>query len=411
MRERTEDGTTVVVPGTHGRVGGADSGVLTHGPDQIATTNITSGYRHMRDIVTPKFRERSAAGEVINNPMYRIESDEELTLSHYVHIYGTHTNAEPGEDTFAYYYADLDPRLLCGNPSVSHPLEIVDRQRLINLAVTGAHAEANRGVMMLYVTLAESKKTYNSVVDILQRIFKILLAVKKLDVKALKREISPSELKDRYLEARYAIRPLIIDCEGLIEALHAKIDNKRQTFRAGEADIQTSTLTGTFNASGVRNTHWVSNCTEVVEVRGGVLVDIAMDESQFTTGTWGFDQVPESALELVPWSFVVNWFFNIGDLVASWSPKAGMKTLASWYVISSVRTETFSISGNECVWSEPEWTGTSMSLTPGLYRNTVTTQERVVDPTRPLMPSLKINLDFFKIVDLMAFAHTILRRK
>jgi intergrase/recombinase len=59
--------------------------------------------------------------------------------------------------------------------------------------------------ILALATAAEGRKTVESMVSIFLRLTRIIKALKKLDAKVLRNEVSPKELANRYMELRYAI--------------------------------------------------------------------------------------------------------------------------------------------------------------------------------------------------------------
>jgi hypothetical protein len=88
--------------------------------------------------------------------------------------------------------------------------------------VTQAHANIDTSEMMALVTVAESRKTVDSMRALLWRAYKVARAVRKLDARALKGEFTKKELADRYMEMRYAVRPMIYEAKGIYEAVQKR---------------------------------------------------------------------------------------------------------------------------------------------------------------------------------------------
>lgn len=121
---------------------------------------------------------------------------------------------------------------------------------------------------------------------------------------------------------------------------------------------------------------------------------------------WGIDQPLESIWELVPFSFILDWFFNIGNVISSWSLNPSLRPISSWVTVSELQTVTYllnnGINGNRTHdWKTFVWTD-------GYYQATRLIQERFPNPARPILPSLKINLDIGKITDLATIGYKLL---
>jgi len=251
----------------------------------------------------------------------------------------------------------------------------------------------------------------NSTIAGLNQIFKkawrIILAIKKARWKALKNEISSKELIEIYMNARYNLRPLVYDAKA-IYTIFAKNEEKgnRQTFRASATD-QSSTsddisdllafnLSGliTFRASAHRESH------KSVKVRAGILTQ---SDRIYDAQLWGLDSIIETAWDLVPFSFVVDWFINLGTTLMAWTPQLGIKTLASWVTVEETLTQKVSI--NE-VYCTKDGNGTTFqnarneSAAFGFSQKVTRTKTRTPNAQRSVIPRFDLNLDPLKIFDL-----------
>jgi len=273
----------------------------------------------------------------------------------------------------------------------------VDVEHLQALAITKAWANVDLSKASLLATIAEGEKTIISVGQILFRFWRILRALKKFDVKALKKEITLKELADRYMEARYAIRPLVIDTKQILAAINAKEVCDRQTYRGFASDSDTTSVTNHVAVDQAdRTVLATSSATRTVEVRAGVLTQI---EVQSKLNTFGCDQILEMFWEITPFSFIVDWFLNVGTLIRAWTPEAGVKALTSWTVTKDV---TSWITVGECV-QNPDYNSS------GYYRVQIDnlgfsdinmSVNRDNHPSRPWYPTFDVNLDPLKLLDL-----------
>jgi hypothetical protein len=267
------------------------------------------------------------------------------------------------------------------------------------------------------VAVAESQKTMVSMALILKRLIKIIRLIKSAQFAKLRNEISFKELEGRYMEIRYAIRPLMYDCKGIVDALTREPNSKpkRQTFRGsttysdgdtdyGERPLVMNTNKGIFSAT----CHETSKWSRDIIVRAGVLTEL-QESSQLNI--WGLTQPIESAWELVPFSFIVDWFFNVSDVLGSWSPDYGFHTLASWYTVTMTEYQYTSRYYSDCTVEShtgdtPNYQAVAYlrDLRDCYYERTVTTVVRVPEPSRAGVPRLNVRLDAFKLTDLLIIA-------
>jgi len=138
-----------------------------------------------------------------------------------------------------------------------------------------------------------------------------------------------------------------------------------------------------------------------VSVRAGVLTDILCVNA---LNLFGLDSLAEAAWDLIPFSFIVDWFVDIGTFIAAWTPEMGLKPLASWYTVITDVTKERNIG---------PWSGRVVKSGSSSYRNQnltrfyqakkteqTITKSRVPDPRRSNIPTVNINISDAKLLDL-----------
>lgn len=378
-------------------------------PHKFSTISETSMYYSpkktltMTDVVTKNYKARSAAGEIINNPMDRLEVIETFPQPAFFHRSYVGIEKVGGVDTYQRDWwsgkwpmqpSELGPFLLSNDyePGLSASI-----QSLIDQAVAQAHANASSAEISALMIAAEGRETVASIVDILMRALRIIRAVKKNDLRFLKKQFSPKEMSDRYMEARYALRPLMYDVKGVIEAWNKSTSRlaERQTvrgFTAHEWNYSDEWIgTAAYSVRRVKRTLFLS-----AGVRSGVLCDVELSK----LSVWGFDTVLQTALEVIPFSFIVGWFFNVAQTLASFVPNAGVRKLASWATVTTIAASENRLTHiyNSGVPAPPlidnsfSWSGDKSITYLRKYR--------IVSPERSLYPRFVVNLDSLKLLDL-----------
>jgi len=383
------------------------------------------------DVVVAGFKKRSAAGEIFNNPYSRVSSTvvqvpsawsgrplrNDLTaLNGY-----KHTLWVPGATGEIF---DVSDHNWVEAQSPDTTVNDIDEQRLIDLAVNQAYASVDGSEASALVSLAELTKTIDYIKGTLYQVIRITKAIKRLDLKVLRKEIEFDSIADTYMGLRYGLRPLIIDAEQAIKAYNAKRHvGKRQTARGYAQDSarmsdsrpityasQKTLIDGSVaNHSGKGFTH---NVDRSVTVRAGVLYElVALDLPSLKI--WGFHDIAGAVLEVIPFSFILGWFMNLADTVAAWQPKAGVNILSSWYTI-----ERHTISATQYMYNDANHDSVTLDGHPyvliGYYGfNTqqlkvTSSKERIVNPSRAGL-SIDINLDIFKLTDMTLILRSILK--
>lgn len=377
--------------------------------------------REMDDVVTPDFHKLIAAGKIINNPMtvIRYEKCEPLlrvdlnaaweayacTPERWIQVYnlkktGTVTQSIATDCDF---------------------LQIPESSRtasdLMDMAITDAWANIGSNDVLAMSSLKEANQTVQGLAYILKKAYKITRAVKKLSLRQLKREISWKEMQEVYMNARYNLRPLAYDASGMMTIINeGPLAPHRQTFRGHAEDIQqvseesSDLFTTIFTAEYNLKKSKVSS--RIIEARAGVLTDV--DQGSYARSL-GIDRVVETMWDLLPYSFIVDWFANVGPTLSSWTPVAGHRTLASWCTVKITDTQKVYITGLEVEpftpYSSYRIADQGSTVDPVCYSITTTTKHRFPNYSRPLLPTFKLKLDPLKLLDLVIIGKNIRKNK
>lgn len=360
-------------------------------------------FEHTTDVVSPDFKRRIANGEVINNP--------------YLHY--TTTDVWPGAVNFDWlakapssgrwyrwsgYAMGAYPALDAWDDADFTAEMDAARTSAADQAVTSAFANINESEMLALAAAAESGATVDSLVSILQRVFRIARSLRKFDAKALAKEISPKELSKRYLEARYAIRPLMYDAANLIVGLEKARQPIRRTYRGSaktSAQMSLPTVPAAMSITEVKYDMTETRAYSCV-ARAGVLCEVDIDD----VTVFGIDKLAETVWELIPFSFIIDWFCNIGDTIAALTPNAGVEQRASWRVLRETLTVTQTFHSPDG--SNPAYTDISCNADEFQRKWTHCVTSRAIDPQVSVFPRVDINLDGWKLADLVLIGRQLL---
>lgn len=372
----------------------------------------------MLDIVTPKFRSLIANGVIINNPMTYVNSGVEQDpaviessgicygrMHQFRRVYplgDIHPNeiGLPMKDSFT----AADQYVALYNDNMAQALQKAHS----NIAVNEAMALASLG------ELPETVRWMASIVKRGVKTTRYCLNKKSVlkDAKKIKRWMysrSPLDAAmDSWMEMRYAIRPLVFEMEQCIQAARSIVHkNLRQTARGlvrqNFANTTSTTVTNDFEFT---LTHKLVNQHKF---RAGVLFQVE-DDLNGMMALWGLDQPIQALYELTPLSFVLDWFFNVGDVIGAWAPKAGLSNLTSWSSAEIFIRGSFELSGFRDFDPARCSSSTSFSLVKNPKVSYVThIRKRVANPILSAMPTCRINLDTAKIVDLCAIGKSLLK--
>lgn len=233
----------------------------------------------------------------------------------------------------------------CYDHTIGAPpyLEPDDYSGLATEVYTMALASVNQPDMMGLVDLAEARKTLVGLATSVKAYRKLLLGIHSHLTSIRGRAVSMSEamryIGSRWLEYRYQFLPILLSSRAAIAAYKNSPKPKgfRQTYRSQKISSSRDVYRGTTVENYGIVTELTAHRTCDVMVRAGVLTEVVRARSLAAELGLDFSQVGNAAWELVPFSFVADWFLNIGDLVSTVSPMVGRKALGSWTTVRIVQ--------------------------------------------------------------------------
>lgn len=317
---------------------------------QVSWTNTipgANGFKEdMWDVVTKDFAKRIANGETIVNPMFKT------------------TNTRTFDGTSAKYYSANTPcnnwiehgngyRVYQALGFVTHLDTTIDSGRLAILAGTAARANVRAPEFDGATFFAELRETISMLrrpVLAWERAIKAIQAnLRKTKGSEHGSRILLDLIEQQWLQYRYGIMPLVYSAEDAMKALES-MRHRRVYFTARGRSSEQTTASAT-ESNNVNSWSWRIDreveTVHTVNVRAGIRYYSDRDP------TWGLDweNVPPAAWEVVPFSFVADWFVNIGDYLRAITPKLGVKVVGSWTTTVNTRSTTGT--------STSEWIGTN----------------------------------------------------
>lgn len=250
----------------------------------------------------------------------------------------------------------------------------------------------------LQLTAEETKKFKD--IKALERYTKILADRKLKHVPTKPMDV----IVGLWLEYRYAVRPLIADLQNAVKALDKAIKSERLTARGRESHVGESV--SYFHSDPVPNDNSFRvdskiTTSEVIKARAGCLYIVDAQLASFLD-VLGFDQPIEAVWELIPFSFVLDWVFSIGDLLESWFKSSGLSVLTSWVTLQVESVRTQKVTSAELVSLHAGWAWPNQTLELGSSHSTVQWKWRKPNPSIPTLPRFDLKLDLAKIIDLGA---------
>lgn len=272
------------------------------------TTN--SGKRTVKtitDVVTPNFRTLKKCGDFLPlNPVTIVTAVEERIPGDVNSLYkfGSSTYRYTGK----YHLAD----------SWHFPLPTVE-QSMIDAAVLRAAANAASAQWDVLTTLAEIRSTVDTLRGLAYAFNnRTSWAAEKAWASRGLRKHAWDRFREIWLTARYGVRPIIMDIKNSYAALRALNDQLDRVIGRGRQDTTVEDQFATSPTPVWEGQHYWRDetLTATITVRGWA-------SHKFET-TWsksfGADPLV-TAWELIPYSFIVDWFISIGDWVSTLRPR------------------------------------------------------------------------------------------
>lgn len=309
----------------------------------------------MSDVVTPGYAKLASQGTIINNPMTRIET------------FSAFTTCDTVQQAYTKPYAALaNTSTVTGQCAARMWPDAFDSNRAKTraseqIAINAAYAQASGGIAQLLVDLGEAHETLGMLGDTLRvakalRQKSILYRDPKFAWREIQRDVKslgslPRGLQKAfetsngyYLQSRYGWQPLLLSIIDTIEAVRAQTGTSIRITGRGfdqDSDVSVQGHNITDNPIGCGNivTSYVETHDYLQEnYRAGVLAEVTISRAK----RLGLElrDVPSAALELIPYSFVVDWFVRIGDWLKAWSLPVDSKILATWSTHTSERITT-----------------------------------------------------------------------
>lgn len=292
----------------------------------------TGSIRTTTDYVTSNYRKRSEAGEIIMSPY---DSISVTTASESTSNQEGYT--PPGPASWFKFTGDWNSHNLewgSAGPAIvrNELIPNEDIQRLRTLASTRVLSQIGRPRTDNWENLAEMQKTVDALKAPFYSWFRYYRKLGDVGSAGL----SAANL---WLQMRYGLLPVMRSVVETVEQLKKRHRPERVTTRAQEAISAQVSQTRTWVHGGTYTRVYGIQKTETHRVRA-----MSIDEALFGKGIAfdaGFSAKGLMSLpwELLPWSFVADWFFNVGDFIGALGNYFQEKSLGQCLVLETVVSE------------------------------------------------------------------------
>lgn len=339
--------------------------------------------RVMSGFDNENFHARRREGELLPyTPFYQEEA-----------VYGTNTGGRYGPVKKGSYYYKIDQGEWCTGviqsalnldalvTEAKDYAQDLDPAPMVQAAAARVYSQGHDSLTFL-IELRKTAALFNGLVDRLKSLLQL------------------SKAAENWLEFRYGWRILWYDIVELSDIIN-RMDKKRKRFsdRVGQSQTHVTSGTLSYDDGGIRATlPWSSEFN--TSIRGSITADISPPDFQFNPVLTGW--------EVIKFSFIIDWFIGVG----TWLEALSFLVYQTDYVAA----------GGSLVTARK--TITTSGVTPEFYNATLGSngaidfggpwELNVTLTTRtpmsvPLHPYANINLDVYKVVDLVAILRGLVR--
>lgn len=276
----------------------------------------------------PNFAKDIRMGKVVLGELYRYISSRTYTQA--IHDFGPHPDW--GRCVIV---GDLAGCMVTTYPLDEQALQAQLSSMQAN-AIVKAFAKLNDAPVLIGEAMSDLSKTSGMLKRPFGAALNLLSRMEKRRSKLLRTLPYPKATAQCWLEYRYGWRPLIMDVNAIVKQATARVQPPGWVRRVARSQVSLTTAksnecAGT-NSRGFGMTG-TATFKRKLRASAGVIYDLkinsSLEEWQKTLGARASD-IPATLWEIIPYSFVVDWFVGIGTWIQAVTPDPNVSVRGSW---------------------------------------------------------------------------------
>jgi hypothetical protein len=312
------------------------------------------------DMVTPNFFKRSAAGELITNPLRSLRESQTVSGNFAQGTNSANSCSSPIKHRSVNLLGPQAYWRITETPLGDHAFRLGKPPSLVSdsemksateVATTAAWSKSTQHNADILVDIAEFGQLLRMLRDPIQTSSTLLRKInsKKRGAKGIGSHDVVDYANSLWLQYRFGIRPLVSSVQGVIKAIDRVVAKKRQTHR-GSYYVKKDSLVSAHFIGNPFSLDYTMYHTDEVIIRTGLVIEdevtfsqsLGVDASGILTLPW----------ELVPFSFVADWFANVNSYLGALAPYLMKSPLSKWVTTVRRSSTLFNVTSTQV---PPTW--------------------------------------------------------
>lgn len=226
------------------------------------------------------------------------------------------------------------------------PIDAAWSERLSNASKVKTLGKVSDAKTNLAVTYAEMSKTSDLILGTARRIDRAYRAFRRGNLREVARQlnITPGRVHKNWLEYKYGWMPLLMDVKNSAEFLAQQYAGRSPRFSCKSTESQSSTETEEININtyGADPPQWIK-LTKILKWKLSIQTKIwcELENPHLAAAQQlGLTNPALVAWELIPFSFVFDWFLSVGDYLQAVTALHGVTVRKA--MVSSLFTAEYS---------------------------------------------------------------------